>query len=77
MRHFRNYFVSEFNQNYNGVYGFAVAFPRYAIGSQLAQDAPPETTIDLNDMSSLREKINQIFHYWKNKRNITIPFSAE
>lgn len=77
MRHFRNYFISEFNQNYNGVYGFAVAFPRYGISSQLAQDAPPETTIDLNDMSSLREKINQIFHYWKNKRNITIPFSAE
>ncbi len=77
MRHFRNYFVSEFNQNYNGVYGFAVAFPRYAIGSQLAQDAPPEATIDLNDMFSLREKINQIFHYWKNKRNITIRFSAE
>ena len=76
MRHFRNYFVSEFNQNYNGVYGFAVAFPRYAIGSQLAQDAPPEITIDLNDMTSLREKVNQIFHYWRNKRNITIPFSA-
>jgi len=77
MRHFRNYFVSEFNQNYNGVYGFAVAFPRYAISSQLAQDAPPETTIDLNDMTSLHEKINQIFHYWRNKKNITIPFSAE
>ena len=77
MRHFRNYFVSEFNQNYNGVYGFAVAFPRYAISSQLAQDAPPEITIDLNDMTSLREKVNQIFHYWRNKRNITIPFSAE
>lgn len=77
MRHFKNYFVSEFNQNYNGVYGFAVAFPRYAISSQLAQEAPAETTIDLNDMSSLRKKINQIFHYWKNKRNITIPFSAE
>lgn len=77
MRHFKNYFVSEFNQNYNGVYGFAVAFPRYAIESQLAQDAPPEITIDLNDMTSLREKVNQIFHYWKNKRNITIPFSAE
>lgn len=77
MRHFKNYFVSEFNQNYNGVYGFAVAFPRYGIGSQLAQDAPPEITIDLNDMTSLRDKINKIFHYWKNKRNINIPFSAE
>lgn len=77
MRHFRNYFVSEFNQNYNGVYGFAVAFPRYAISSQLAQEASPETTIDLNDMASLRTKINQIFHYWRNKRNIVIPFSEE
>ena len=77
MRHFRNYFISEFNQKYNGVYGFAVAFPRYVIGSQLTQEAPPEITIDLSDMSSLREKINQIFHYWRNKRNITIPFSAE
>lgn len=77
MRHFRNYFVSEFNQNYNGVYGFAVAFPRYAISSQLEQDAPPEITIDLNDMTSLHEKINQIFHYWRNKRNIKIPFSVE
>ena len=77
MRHFRNYFVSEFNQNYNGVYGFAVAFPRYAITDQLAQEAPPETTIDLNDMASLREKTNRIFHYWKNKSNISVPFSAE
>ena len=77
MRHFRNYFVSEYNQEYNGVYGFAVAFPRYAISSQLAQDAPPEITIDLKDMSTIREKINRIFHYWKNKRNISIPFSAE
>ena len=48
-----------------------------AISSQLAQDAPPEITIDLNDMTSLREKVNQIIHYWRNKRNITIPFSAE
>ncbi len=77
MRHFWNYFVSEYNQEYNGVYGFAVAFPRYAISSQLAQDAPPEITIDLKDMSTIREKINRIFHYWKNKRNISIPFSAE
>lgn len=77
MRHFKNYFVSEFNQNYNGVYGFAVAFPRYVISSQLAQDAPMEITIDLNDMTSLRDKVNQIFHYWRNKRKIRIQFSAE
>ena len=77
MRHFHDYFVNEFNQSFNGVYGFCVAFPRYAIDSQLAQEAPPELTIDLNDMQSLYAKINAVFHYWKNKRNISIPFSAE
>lgn len=77
MRHFHKYFVEEFNQNFNGVYGFAVAFPRYAIDSPLAQEAPLDITIDVNDMQNLRDKINKVFHYWKNKRNITIPFSAE
>ena len=77
MRHFHKYFIDEFNQNFNGVYGFAVAFPRYAIDSPLAQEASLDITIDLNDMQNLRDKINKIFHYWKNKRNITIPFSAE
>ena len=77
MRHFHDYFVNEFNQKFNGVYGFCVAFPRYAIDSQLAQEAPPELTIDLNTMQSLHSKINAIFHYWKSKRNISIPFSAE
>lgn len=77
MRHFYNYFVNEFNQNFNGVYGFAVAFPNYAISQQLAPEAALELTIDLNDMGNLRDRINRIFHYWKNRRNITIPFSAE
>lgn len=77
MRHFHHYFVEEFNQNFNGVYGFAVAFPRYAVDSPLAQGAPLDVTIDVNDMGDLKNKINRIFHYWKNKRNINIPFSAE
>ncbi len=77
MRHFYNYFVEEFNQTFNGVYGSAVAFPRYVIDSSLSQEAPLELTIDLRDMNNLANKINEIFHYWKNKRNITIPFSAE
>lgn len=77
MRHFYNYFVDEFNQVFNGVYGSAVAFPRYAVDSSLAHEAPLELTIDINDMNNLEKKINEIFHYWKNKRNIMIPFSAE
>ena len=77
MRHFYNYFADEFHQKFNGVYGFAVAFPRYTIDSALAASAPKELTIDLKDMNSLRNRINEIFHYWRNRRNITIPFSPD
>ena len=77
MRHFYNYFIEEFNQSFNGVYGCAAAFPRYAIDRLLTHDAPKEITIDITNMSNLAKKINEIFHYWKNKRNIVMPFSAE
>lgn len=77
MRHFKEYFENEFNQRYNGVYGFAVAFPSYGIDDRLSHEAPPEVTIDMNDMLSLNEKINKIFHYWKNKNEISVPFSPE
>ena len=77
MRHFHKYFREEFHQSFNGVYGFAVAFPRYSSDSIISSSSPRELTIDLNDMGNLHNKINQIFHYWKNKRNITVPFSSE
>lgn len=77
MRHFYKYFVDEFHQIFNGVYGFAVAFPRYTIDSALAASAPMELTIDVNDMKNLAKRINEIFHYWRNKRNITVPFSSD
>lgn len=77
MRHFYNYFAEEFNRKFNGVYGFAVAFPRYSIDNSLAAGAPQELTIDINDMVVLAKRINEIFHYWRNKRNINVPFSAE
>ena len=77
MRHFYNYFADEFHQAFNGVYGFAVAFPRYTIDSALAASAPMELTIDVEDMSSLGKRINEIFHYWRNRRNINIPFSPD
>lgn len=77
MRHFYNYFADEFHQAFNGVYGFAVAFPRYTIDSALAADAPMELTIDIDDMGNLGKRINEIFHYWRNRRNINIPFSPD
>lgn len=77
MRHFYNYFAEEFHQAFKGVYGFAVAFPRYAIDSGLAVDAPMELTIDIKNMGILSKRINEIFHYWRNRRNISIPFSPD
>ncbi len=77
MRHFFNYFHDEFHQSFNGAYGFAVALPWYSCESIISSSSPREVTIDMSDMSNLKNKINAIFHYWKNKRNLSIPFSAE
>lgn len=77
MRYFKDYFEKEFKQTYRGVYGSAVAFPMFVIDSKIAHNAPKELTIDKNDMPALHSKINQIFRYWKNNRNITTPFTPE
>ena len=77
MRHFYNYFADEFHQAFNGVYGFAVAFPRYLVDTSLAASAPMELTIDIGDMGNLGKRINEIFQYWRNRRNINIPFSPD
>ena len=76
MRHFYDYFYEEFNQSFNGVYGFAVAFPRFGIVHKGLAEVTPELTIDINDMNNLGAKINAIFHYWRNKRNLAAPFSS-
>lgn len=77
MRYFKKYYENEYNHDYKGVYGFAVGFPLYAIDESIAHNAPSEVTIDINDMHNLGQKVNEVFHYWKGKRNIGIPFSAE
>ena len=77
MRHFHKYFHEEFHQSFNGVYGFAVAFPWYSSEKIISSSSPRELTIDKSDIDKLPKKINEIFHYWRNKRNLSIPFSAE
>ena len=77
MRHFYDYFRNEFMQSFRGVYGFCVCFPFYQADELISDSCPKEITIDKNDMGNLKEKINAIFHYWRNRRNLSIPFSAE
>lgn len=77
MRYFYNYFFEEFHQSFYGVYGYAVAFPQYVVSERLANEAPLDLIIDYSDMTSLQSKINRIFHYWRNKRNLRAPFSQD
>ena len=77
MRHFYKYFHEEFHQSFNGAYGFAVAFPWYSSEKIISSSSPRELTIDKSDIDNLPRKINEIFHFWKNKRNLSVPFSAE
>lgn len=77
MRHFHKYYHEEFHQSFNGAYGFAVAFPWYSSEKIISSSSPREVTIDMRDISSLNQKINSIFHFWKNKRNLSVPFSSE
>lgn len=77
MRHFHKYFHEEFHQPFNGAYGFAVAFPWYSSEKIISSSSPRELTIDKSDIENLPKKINEIFHYWRNKRNLSVPFSAE
>ena len=77
MRHFHKYFHEEFRQSFNGVYGFAVAFPWHSSEKIISSSSPREITIDKSDIENLPQKINEIFHYWRNKRNLSVPFSTE
>lgn len=77
MRHFTNYFREEFAHAFRGAYGFAVAFPFYYADKIISDRNPKEVTIDKGDMNSLKDKINSIFHYWKKRRNLSVPFSGE
>lgn len=77
MRHFHKYFHEEFHQSFNGVYGFAVVFPWFSSDKIISSSSPRELTIDKSDIDNLPRKINEIFHYWRNKRNLSVPFSAE
>lgn len=77
MRYFYDYFQNEFLQTFNGVYGFAVALPFYSIEQKLESAADQSLIIDIRHMSDLAHRINEIFHYWKGKRNNRVPFSAD
>ena len=68
MYYFYDYYKKETLSKFQGSYGMAVAFPFFNLDTELENDAPRELTIQLCDMDNLRNRINEIFHYWR-KRN--------
>lgn len=77
MRYFYKSFSEEHGMTFNGVYGFAVAFPNYVIGRKVENAAAPELVIDFRHMSNLPHRLNEIFHYWQGKRNLKARISDD
>lgn len=69
MYFFKNYYFESYREHFPGTYGFACAFPNYNIEEDLGSEARKEIIIDFKDMDNLGKRINEIFHYWKNKNN--------
>lgn len=78
MRFFKNYYETELETLYPGVYGHAVAFPNFPITSPITSDSPMELTIDSNDMDNLNRRVIEIFRYFKtSKGSVTSFFSPD
>lgn len=74
MYYFREYYEDMFATRYQGVYGFAVAFPFYRIEEDLGVSYPKFLTLDCTKMNDLESYVQNIFNYWRNKNNCEVPF---
>lgn len=65
-RFIKKYFEDETEASFGGVYGYAVAFPRFNVDSPLSVSSPLELTICLRDMQGdFHKRITDIFKYFK------------
>lgn len=74
MRFFKQYFEEETEMSYEGVYGYLVAFPNFAITNSINASSPMELTIDVSSMDNLPLKLVSIFRYWQGKTNRSSQF---
>ena len=68
MRFFKRYYEDELEIAYPGIYGNAVAFPKFAVSIPITVESPLALTIDIKDMGNLQPKIVEIFRYFNTKR---------
>ena len=67
MRFFKRYYEDELEIAYPGIYGNAVAFPKFAVSIPITVESPLALTIDIKDMGNLQPKIVEIFRYFNTK----------
>jgi hypothetical protein len=68
MRYFLRKYNETFNKAYDGIYGYAAAFPFYHFSPVSYDDnATLETTINVSDLNNLKKKILNIFMFYKKK----------
>ncbi|NMA48970.1 MAG: AAA family ATPase, partial [Tissierellia bacterium] len=77
MRFFKEYYEEQFRHFYNGIYGYAVAFPNFNIEEDFGPGESKILTLDFNDMSNLEYRIKEIFNYWRGKNRNFLAFSKE
>ena len=68
MRFFKRYYEDELETAYPGIYGNAVAFPKFAVSEPITVESPLALTIDIEDMGNLQSRIVEIFRYLSVKR---------
>lgn len=76
MRFFKRYYEEELETAYPGIYGNAVAFPKFAVSSPITVESPLALTIDIEDMENLQTRIIEIFRYFNVKRGGHASFMA-
>lgn len=67
MRFFKRYYEDELETAYPGIYGNAVAFPKFAVSVPITVESPLALTIDIEDMGNLQNRIIEIFRYFNVK----------
>ena len=74
MRFFKDYYETELETYYPGVYGYAVAFPNFMLSENITVSSPKENTIDMSDMNNLSKRITEVFRYFRTKKSSASSF---
>ena len=69
-RYFYKLYTSEYNEQFNGIYGSISIFPFYKVDDPVLLDhRTKDIVLDIDDMDNLAKKIKKVFLFYKGQRN--------